>query len=108
MQAERHLDSFRVRTDDSSSWGEVDEALLEPDYPYVFGYLIEVSGLPTFFVAPVLQVTSNSGELTLGKPILLGASTQPDFSRFETDLDEDLPGFGDEEDFGEEGRALDA
>lgn len=107
-KAERHLDGFRVRTDDSSSWGEVDEALLEPDYPYVFGYLIEASGLPTFFVAPVLQVTSNSGELTLGEPILLGASTRPDLSRFETDLDEDLPGFGDEEDFGEEGQALDA
>ncbi|ANG84651.1 hypothetical protein [Microbacterium aurantiacum] len=107
-KAERHLDGFRVRTDDSSSWGEVDEALLEPDYPYVFGYLIEASGLPTFFVASVLQIPGNAGELTLDEPILLGASTRPDSSRFETDLDDHLPGVGDEEDFEEEGGALDA
>lgn len=92
--AERRGESYYVRQNRASSFGEVDEALMAPDYPYVFGFTIDGDGQIRFFVAPVLRVIEgNPGELELGDAIPLGNSGTTVASSFEPDTDSWLPGF---------------
>lgn len=99
-RAERRADgSYFVRANRASSFGYVDEALLEPDHDFVFGFTIDGTEL-NCFVAPVVRVIEGSpGELVLGDAIEFGGTAAPDPSGFRPDPDETLPGFeqGDED-----------
>lgn len=92
--AEPRGEGYYVRQNKASSFGEVDEALMLPDYPYVFGFTIDGDGQIHFFVAPVLRVIEgNPGELELGDAITLGSHGTTVEARFEPDVDAWLPGF---------------
>lgn len=90
----RSEDEFFVRSNAASKFGYVDERLLIPDYPYVFGFLLDAMDQPEFFVAEVTQVIEgNPGELILGTPHLLGSASGPTPGGFDPDADTWLPGF---------------
>jgi hypothetical protein len=90
----RGEDEFFVRSNTASKFGYVDEDRLIPDYPYVFGFLLDAADQPQFFVAEVTRVIEGSpGELVLGAPYLLGGTTAPTPGGFDPDADAWLPGF---------------
>ncbi len=92
-KAEARADGYYVKANKASSFGEVDDALLDADYPHIFG----------FFVAPVRGVTQgNPGELILGTAIELGGQVTPVRDGFVPDLDDRLPGLDDEDVEGED------
>lgn len=97
-RAERKGDGFFVRANTASSFGYVDEMLLEPDYPYVFGFAFDAEDQLQMFVAEVTKVIEgNPGELVLDTPLLLGGSGTPAPRPFEPDADSWLPGLDDEQ-----------
>lgn len=95
--AERRGDgSYFVRKNKASSFGYVDESMLEPNHDFVFGFTID-DGELNCFVAPVIRVIEgNPGELVLGDAIEFGGVVAPELRGFATDPDETLPGMEDE------------
>lgn len=91
--AERRPDgSYFVRKNKASSFGYVDESMLEPNHDFVFGFTIDDGELHCF-VAPVVRVVEgNPGELILGDAIELSGVVAPEPRGFATDPDETLPG----------------
>jgi hypothetical protein len=90
----RGEEDFFVRSNAASKFGYVDERLLIPDYPYVFGFHLDALDQPEFFVAEVTRVIEGSpGELVLGPPHLLGGAAGPTPGGFDPDSDSWLPGF---------------
>lgn len=85
---------FFVRSNAASKFGYIDENRLIPDYPYVFGFLLDAMDQPQFFVAEVVRVIEGSpGQLILGTPALLGDASAPAPGGFDPDADTWLPGF---------------
>lgn len=95
-KAERRADgSYFVRKNKASSFGYVDESMLEPSHDFVFGFTIDGAEQLSCFVAPVVRVIEgNPGELVLGDAIEFGGVAKPELSGFHTDTDETLPGYG--------------
>lgn len=92
--------SHFVRANRASNFGYVDEALLEPNHDYVFGFTIDAEDQLNCFIAPVLDVIEgNPGELVLGDPYDFGGDSGSASTGFQPDPDSTLPGF---EDDGEE------
>jgi hypothetical protein len=90
--------SYKVVTNSSSTWGDIDEDTLIVELPYVLGYTLSANLVGDIFFAKVNGVIEgNPGELILGHPVLLGGGGPTGGGSFEPEVDEDLPGF-DEED----------
>src|SRR3546814_89956 len=90
----RNDDEYFVRANKASTFGFVNEELMIPDYPFVFGFTLDAMEQAEFFVAEVIKVVEgNPGELILGTPNLLGGATAPKPSAFDPDTDSWLPGF---------------
>lgn len=100
----RNGEEYFVRANKASTFGFVNEQLMIPDYPFVFGFTLDEMEQAEFFVAEVVNVIEgNPGELVLGTPHLLGGATAPKPSAFDPDTDSWLPGF----DEGEAGQGAD-
>lgn len=98
-RAEKRGDEeYFVRANKASTFGYVNEELMIPDYPFVFGFTLDAMDQAEFFVAEVVEVVEGSpGELILGTPNLLGGASAPKPSGFDPDADSWLPGFEDGE-----------
>ena len=85
--------SYFVRANRASSFGYVDEALLEPDYDFVFGFTIDEAELNCFLALVLRVIEGSPGGLVLGDPIEFGGTATPEPVGFNPDPDEFLPGF---------------
>ncbi|MDL9978596.1 hypothetical protein [Microbacterium candidum] len=83
----------------ASSWGAINEELLWPEEPWVFGYVAEGDWIEELFVAEVLGVTPGApGRLILGAETVLGEGNGPSSGGgFRGDHGEELPGFEDDD-----------
>jgi hypothetical protein len=90
--------SYKVVTNSSSTWGEIDEDTLIAEEPYVLGYTLRGNEVEDIFFAKVNGVIEgNPGELILGRAVLLGGRGPIGGGSFEPEVDDDLPGFDDVE-----------
>jgi hypothetical protein len=88
--------SYKVVTNSSSTWGEIDEDTLIAEEPYVLGYTLSGNQVDDIFFAKVNGVIQgNPGELILGRAVLLGGRGPIGGGSFEPAVDDDLPGFDD-------------
>lgn len=88
--------SYKVVTNSSSTWGEMDEDTLIDEVPYVLGYTLRGNEIEDIFFAKVNGVIEgNPGELILGRAVLLGGRGPIGGGSFEPEVDDDLPGFDD-------------
>src|SRR3546814_8275111 len=63
----RNDDEYFVRANKASTFGFVNEELMIPDYPFVFGFTLDAMEQAEFFVAEVLKVVEgNPGDIILG------------------------------------------
>jgi hypothetical protein len=86
--------SYRVVTNSSSTWGEIDEDTLIVEEPYVLGYTLSNNQVDDIFFAEVTGIIQgNPGELVLGRAVLLGGRGPVGGGSFEPVVDDDLPGF---------------
>jgi hypothetical protein len=86
--------SYKVVTNSSSTWGEIDEDTLIVEEPYVLGYTLSSNQVGDIFFAKVNGVIpGNPGELVLGRAVLLGGRSLIAGGSFEPTVDDDLPGF---------------
>jgi hypothetical protein len=100
-RAHASADAYRIVTNSSSTWGEIDENTLVVETPWVFAYELEAGVIEDIFVAHVLEVVEgNPGHLVLGTPTYLGSHDGPNGRGFKPDTSEALPGLDDDLDFG--------
>jgi hypothetical protein len=86
--------SYKVVTNSSSTWGDVDEDTLILEEPYVLGYTLSSNQVGDIFFAKVNGVIEgNPGELILGRAVLLGGRGPFGGGSFEPAVDDELPGF---------------
>lgn len=96
-------EDYRIVTNSSSTWGEIDEDTLLVEEPWVFAYELEDGEIRAIFVAKVLEVIEgNPGRLVLGAPTYLGRTDGPNGRGFRPDQSDSLPGLDDEFNSGEE------
>lgn len=87
---------YKVVTNSSSTWGEIDEDTLIAEEPYVLGYTLRGNEVEDIFFAKVNGVIEgNPGELILGRAVLLGGRGPIGGGSFAPEVDDDLPGFDD-------------
>ncbi|WP_159620297.1 hypothetical protein [Arthrobacter zhaoguopingii] len=98
-KAEARADgTYKVVTNSSSTWGDVDEDTLFVEIPYVLGYTLSSNQVGDIFFAEVLGVVEgNPGELILGRAVLLGGRGPVGGGSFEPAVDDVLPGFDEAE-----------
>jgi hypothetical protein len=90
--------TYKVVTNSSSTWGEIDEDTLIVEEPYVLGYTLSSNQVEDIFFARVHGVIQgNPGELILGRAVLLGGRGPIGGGSFEPVVDDDLPGFDEDE-----------
>jgi hypothetical protein len=88
---------YRIVTNSSSTWGELDEDLLIIEEPWVFAYELGTEGLSEIFVAPVLDVVEGKpGYFVLGEVYYLSGEGPQDRG-FRSDADDTLPGLEDDD-----------
>ena len=94
-KAEARVDgSYKVVTNSSSTWGDVDEDTLIVEEPYVLGYTLSSNQVGDIFFAKVNGIVQgNPGELILGRAVLLGGRGPIGGGSFEPAVDDELPGF---------------
>lgn len=91
--------TYKVVTNSSSTWGDIDEDTLIVELPYVLGYTMVGNQVGDIFYAKVNGVIEgNPGELILGHPVVLGGGTPTGGGSFEPEVDDDLPGFDEQDD----------
>lgn len=97
-RAERYGHTFRIPTNSSSTWGQIDEDTLMAEDPYVFGFTVDDDMLGELFIAHVDDIVYGSpGHLVLGEAHIFAPGTGSPGSGFAPSVDETLPGFENED-----------
>jgi hypothetical protein len=90
--------SYKIVTSSSSTWGDVDEDTLIAEIPFVLGYTLASNQIGDIFFAKVNGVVpGNPGEIILGRATFLGGRGPIGDGSFEPVVDDELPGFEEDE-----------